>query len=129
MAKEIVAMILAGGRGSRLYALTQKTAKPAVSFGGKYRIVDFPLSNCVNSNIDTVGIATQYQPQKLNEYIGNGQPWDLDRLYGGVQGNADDAVQSYLSGTLGYDPEARCNHHDHGHGEGHACGEHGCHSK
>ena len=84
MAKEIVAMILAGGRGSRLYALTQKTAKPAVSFGGKYRIVDFPLSNCVNSNIDTVGIATQYQPQKLNEYIGNGQPWDLDRLYGGV---------------------------------------------
>ena len=68
MAKEIVAMILAGGRGSRLYALTQKTAKPAVSFGGKYRIVDFPLSNCVNSNIDTVGIATQYQPQKLNEY-------------------------------------------------------------
>ena len=84
MAKEIVAMILAGGRGSRLYALTQKTAKPAVSFGGKYRIVDFPLSNCVNSNIDTVGIATQYQPQKLNEYIGNGQPWNLDRLYGGV---------------------------------------------
>ena len=79
MAKEIVAMILAGGRGSRLYALTQKTAKPAVGFGGKYRIVDFPLSNCVNSNIDTVGIATQYQPQKLNEYIGNGQPWDLDR--------------------------------------------------
>ena len=77
MAKEIVAMILAGGRGSRLYALTQKTAKPAVSFGGKYRIVDFPLSNCVNSDIDTVGIATQYQPQKLNEYIGNGQPWDL----------------------------------------------------
>ena len=75
MAKEIVAMILAGGRGSRLYALTQKTAKPAVSFGGKYRIVDFPLSNCVNSDIDTVGIATQYQPQKLNEYIGNGQPW------------------------------------------------------
>ena len=70
MAKEIVAMILAGGRGSRLYALTQKTAKPAVSFGGKYRIVDFPLSNCVNSDIDTVGIATQYQPQKLNEYIG-----------------------------------------------------------
>ena len=73
MAKEIVAMILAGGRGSRLYALTQKTAKPAVGFGGKYRIVDFPLSNCVNSNIDTVGIATQYQPQKLNEYIGNGK--------------------------------------------------------
>lgn len=84
MAKEMVAMILAGGRGSRLYALTQKTAKPAVSFGGKYSIIDFPLSNCVNSNIDTVGIATQYQPQKLNDYIGNGQPWDLDGLYGGV---------------------------------------------
>ncbi|MFR3225592.1 MAG: glucose-1-phosphate adenylyltransferase [Blautia massiliensis (ex Durand et al. 2017)] len=84
MAKEIVAMILAGGRGSRLYALTQKTAKPAVSFGGKYRIVDFPLSNCVNSDIDTVGILTQYQPLVLNEYIGNGQPWDLDRLHGGV---------------------------------------------
>ena len=65
MAKEIVAMILAGGRGSRLYALTQKTAKPAVGFGGKYRIVDFPLSNCVNSNIDTVGIATQYQPHEF----------------------------------------------------------------
>ena len=80
MAKEIVAMILAGGRGSRLYALTQKTAKPAVSFGGKYRIVDFPLSNCVNSNIDTVGIATQYQPQKLNEYIGNGIDVGVDAV-------------------------------------------------
>jgi len=84
MAKEIVAMILAGGQGSRLYALTQKLAKPAVPFGGKYRIIDFPLSNCVNSGIDTVGILTQYQPLVLNEYIGNGQPWDLDRLYGGV---------------------------------------------
>ena len=84
MSKEMVAMILAGGQGSRLYALTQKTAKPAVSFGGKYRIIDFPISNCVNSNIDTVGICTQYQPLQLNEYIGNGQPWDLDRLYGGV---------------------------------------------
>ena len=77
-------MLLAGGQGSRLYALTQKLAKPAVPFGGKYRIIDFPLSNCVNSGIDTVGILTQYQPLVLNEYIGNGQPWDLDRLIGGV---------------------------------------------
>ena len=84
MAKEIVAMILAGGRGSRLYALTQKTAKPAVSFGGKYRIVDFPLSNCVNSGIDTVGVLTQYEPHELNVYLANGQTWDLDRLNGGV---------------------------------------------
>ena len=84
MAKEMIAMILAGGQGSRLYALTQNLAKPAVPFGGKYRIIDFPLSNCANSGIDTVGILTQYQPLVLNEYIGNGQPWDLDRLYGGV---------------------------------------------
>ena len=84
MAKEMIAMLLAGGQGSRLYALTDKLAKPAVPFGGKYRIIDFPLSNCVNSGIDTVGILTQYQPLELNEYIGNGQPWDLDRLYGGV---------------------------------------------
>ncbi|MEG2770508.1 MAG: glucose-1-phosphate adenylyltransferase, partial [Oscillospiraceae bacterium] len=82
--KECIAMLLAGGQGSRLYALTQKLAKPAVPYGGKYRIIDFPLSNCVNSGIDTVGILTQYQPMVLNEYIGNGQPWDLDRLYGGV---------------------------------------------
>ena len=84
MGKEMIAMLLAGGQGSRLYALTQKLAKPAVPFGGKYRIIDFPLSNCVNSGIDTVGILTQYQPLELNEYIGNGQPWDLDRIYGGV---------------------------------------------
>ena len=84
MAKEMIAMLLAGGQGSRLYALTEKLAKPAVPFGGKYRIIDFPLSNCINSGIDTVGILTQYQPLVLNEYIGNGQPWDLDRLYGGV---------------------------------------------
>ena len=84
MGKEMIAMLLAGGQGSRLYALTQKLAKPAVPFGGKYRIIDFPLSNCVNSGIDTVGVLTQYQPLVLNEYIGNGQPWDLDRLYGGV---------------------------------------------
>ena len=84
MAKEIVAMLLAGGQGSRLYGLTKKLAKPAVPFGGKYRIIDFPLSNCVNSGIDTVGVLTQYEPLVLNEYIGNGQHWDLDRLYGGV---------------------------------------------
>ncbi len=82
--KECVAMLLAGGQGSRLYALTTKMAKPAVPYGGKYRIIDFPLSNCVNSGIDTVGVLTQYQPLVLNDYIGNGQPWDLDRLYGGV---------------------------------------------
>ena len=83
--KEGVAMLLAGGQGSRLYALTQKTAKPSVSFGGKYRIIDFPLSNCINSGVDTVGVLTQYRPLLLNEYIGNGLPWDLDRTYGGVQ--------------------------------------------
>ena len=82
--KECVAMLLAGGQGSRLRALTRKMAKPAVSFGGKYRIIDFALSNCVNSGIDTVGVLTQYSPFFLNEYIGTGEPWDLDRLYGGV---------------------------------------------
>lgn len=82
--KEWISMILAGGRGSRLYALTTKLAKPAVPFGGKYRIIDFPLSNCVNSGIDTVGVLTQYQPLVLSEYLGNGQPWDLDRTNGGV---------------------------------------------
>jgi glucose-1-phosphate adenylyltransferase len=119
MAKEMVAMILAGGQGSRLYALTQNLAKPAVPFGGKYRIIDFPLSNCVNSGIDTVGILTQYQPLVLNEYIGNGQPWDLDRLYGGVhvlppyqqatgsdwyKGTAN-AIYQNLSFIRRYDPE------------------------
>ncbi|MBO7311130.1 MAG: glucose-1-phosphate adenylyltransferase [Clostridia bacterium] len=83
--KECVAMLLAGGQGSRLYALTEKNAKPAVPFGGKYRIIDFTLSNCVNSGIDTVGVLTQYQPLMLNDYIGNGLPWDLDRAYGGVK--------------------------------------------
>ena len=82
--KEWIAMLLAGGQGSRLYALTRDIAKPAVPFGGKYRIIDFPLSNCVNSGIDTVGVLTQYQPLQLNEYLGNGQPWDLDRIHGGV---------------------------------------------
>ncbi len=82
--KECIAMLLAGGQGSRLYDLTKKTAKPAVSFGGKYRIIDFPLSNCINSGIDTVGVLTQYQPLALNEYIGNGEPWDLDRTRGGL---------------------------------------------
>ena len=84
MKKECVAMLLAGGQGSRLKALTSKVAKPAVPFGGKFRIIDFPLSNCVNSGIDTVGVLTQYQPLELNGYIGNGQPWDLDRSDGGV---------------------------------------------
>ena len=82
--KEWIELLLAGGQGSRLYALTRNVAKPAVPFGGKYRIIDFPLSNCVNSGIDTVGVLTQYQPLELNEYIGNGQPWDLDRIHGGV---------------------------------------------
>ena len=82
--KECVAMLLAGGQGTRLYSLTKDIAKPAVSYGGKYRIIDFPLSNCINSGIDTIGVLTQYQPFALNQYIGNGQPWDLDRLNGGV---------------------------------------------
>jgi glucose-1-phosphate adenylyltransferase len=82
--KEWIAMLLAGGQGSRLYTLTRNLAKPAVPYGGKYRIIDFPLSNCVNSGIDTVGVLTQYQPLVLNEYIGTGQPWDLDRQEGGV---------------------------------------------
>ena len=83
--KECVAMLLAGGQGSRLYALTENTAKPAVIFGGKYRIIDFTLSNCINSGIDTVGVLTQYQPLVLGEHIGNGLPWDLDRAWGGVK--------------------------------------------
>lgn len=82
--KECVAMLLAGGQGSRLYVLTTKVAKPAVPFGGKYKIIDFPLSNCVNSGIDTVGVLTQYEPHALNSYIGSGQTWDLDRMRGGV---------------------------------------------
>lgn len=82
--KKCVAMLLAGGQGSRLYALTKNVAKPAVPYGGKYRLIDFPLSNCTNSGIDTVGVLTQYQPLVLNEYIGNGQPWDLDKMHGGV---------------------------------------------
>ena len=82
--KECVAMLLAGGQGSRLYVLTKNVAKPAVPFGGKYRIIDFPLSNCINSGIDTVGVLTQYEPHVLNAYIGSGQTWDLDRMRGGV---------------------------------------------
>ncbi|MBQ1230034.1 MAG: glucose-1-phosphate adenylyltransferase [Clostridia bacterium] len=117
--KECVAMLLAGGQGSRLYALTQKTAKPSVSYGGKYRIIDFPLSNCVNSGIDTVGVLTQYQPLLLNDYIGNGLPWDLDRTFGGVkilppyqgQGGADwykgtaNAIWQNMEFINRYDPE------------------------
>ncbi len=82
--KEMIAMLLAGGQGSRLGVLTSKVAKPAVSFGGKYRIIDFPLSNCINSGVDTVGVLTQYQPLRLNTHIGIGIPWDLDRNVGGV---------------------------------------------
>ena len=82
--KECIAMLLAGGQGSRLYDLTKQIAKPAVSFGGKYKIIDVPLSNCINSGIDTVGVLTQYQPFALNEYVCNGAPWDLDRIRGGL---------------------------------------------
>ena len=82
--KECVAMLLAGGQGTRLGVLTKDVAKPAVPFGGKYRIIDFPISNTINSGIDTIGVLTQYQPFELNQYIGNGQPWDLDRLNGGA---------------------------------------------
>lgn len=84
MSKKCIAMLLAGGQGSRLYALTRDVAKPGVPFGGKYRIIDFPLSNCANSGIDTVGVLTQYRPLQLNSYIGNGQAWDLDVSDGGV---------------------------------------------
>jgi len=82
--QECIAMLLAGGQGSRLGVLTRSIAKPAVPYGGKYRMIDFPLSNCVNSGIDTVGVLTQYQPLELNDYLGNGQPWDLDRANGGL---------------------------------------------
>lgn len=117
--KECIAMLLAGGQGSRLLVLTEKTAKPAVPFGGKYRIIDFPLSNCVNSELDTVGILTQYQPLELNDYIGNGQPWGLNRNYGGAhvlppyqtsgktewyKGTAN-AIYQNISFVEGYNPE------------------------
>ncbi len=112
-------MLLAGGQGSRLYALTRDMAKPAVPYGGKYRLIDFPLSNCTNSGIDTVGVLTQYQPLVLNDYIGNGQPWDLDKLHGGVhvlppyQTNAGaswyegtaNAIYQNMSFIERYDPE------------------------
>ena len=94
--KECIAMLLAGGQGSRLGVLTKNVAKPAVPFGGKYRIIDFPLSNCVNSGIDTIGVLTQYQPLELNTYIGNGQPWDLDRTNGGVA-----ILPPYMTSTRG----------------------------
>ena len=96
MKKEMIAMLLAGGQGSRLYVLTNDRAKPAVPFGGKYRIIDFTLSNCSNSGIDTVGVLTQYKPMELNAYIGTGQPWDLDRLNGGIQ-----VLPPYVTGEDG----------------------------
>ncbi len=96
MKKECIAMLLAGGQGSRLYVLTTNVAKPAVPFGGKFRLIDFPLSNCTNSGIDTVGVLTQYQPHELNAYIGTGQPWDLDRLEGGVH-----ILPPYIKGKQG----------------------------
>ena len=117
--KECVAMLLAGGQGSRLGVLTKMLAKPAVPYGGKYRIIDFPLSNCINSGIDTVGVLTQYQPLVLNSYIGGGEPWDLDRLNGGVhvlppyqkskgsdwyKGTAN-AIYQNINFIKGYDPE------------------------
>ena len=94
--KKMIAMLLAGGQGSRLGVLTKSMAKPAVPFGGKYRIIDFPLSNCVNSDIDTVGVLTQYEPLALNSYLGSGQPWDLDRMNGGVF-----VLPPYVSGSEG----------------------------
>jgi glucose-1-phosphate adenylyltransferase len=94
--KKMIAMLLAGGQGSRLGVLTKSMAKPAVPFGGKYRIIDFPLSNCVNSDIDTVGVLTQYEPLELNAYLGSGQPWDLDRMNGGVF-----VLPPYVSGSEG----------------------------
>ena len=112
-------MLLAGGRGSGLYAHKKNVARPAVPYGGKYRIIDFPLSNCVNSGIDTVGVLTQYQPLVLNDYIGNGQAWNLDRIHGGVhilppyqsnsgaqwyEGTAN-AIYQNLSFIERYDPE------------------------
>lgn len=117
--KDCVAMLLAGGQGSRLYALTENMAKPAVPYGGKYRIIDFALSNCANSGIDTVGVLTQYQPLVLHDYIGSGQPWDLDKLHGGVhvlppyqtalgaswyEGTAN-AIYQNMSFIERYDPE------------------------
>ena len=94
--KRCVAMLLAGGQGSRLYALTQNRAKPAVPYGGKYKIIDFPLSNCIHSGIDTVGVLTQYEPLELNAYIGNGATWDLDVMSGGAY-----VLPPYMKGKKG----------------------------
>ena len=111
MKKSCIAMLLAGGQGSRLYALTQNVAKPSVPFGGKYRIIDFPLSNCANSGIDTVGVLTQYRPLQLNSYIGSGQPWDLDVSDGsaGEKGSWFSGTANAIYQNIGfiesYDPE------------------------
>ena len=119
MKKEMIAMLLAGGQGSRLGVLTEKVAKPAVAFGGKYRIIDFPLSNCISSGVDTVGVLTQYQPLRLNTHIGIGIPWDLDRNVGGVtilspyekSGGAEwfagtaDAIYQNMAYMEQYDPD------------------------
>ena len=112
--KKCIAMLLAGGQGSRLAPLTENVAKPAVPFGGRYRIIDFSLSNCVNSNIDTVGVLTQYQPLELNDYLGTGDPWDLNLNYGGLHvlppyqaskgGDciSDACALAYLARAIGY---------------------------
>ncbi|MCL2463096.1 MAG: sugar phosphate nucleotidyltransferase, partial [Defluviitaleaceae bacterium] len=94
--KEIIAMLMAGGQGSRMGILSQEKAKPAISFGGKYRIIDFPMSNCINSGIDTVGVMTQYRPLLLNKHIGIGIPWDLDRSNGGVS-----ILAPHMKGEMG----------------------------
>ena len=94
--KRCIAMLLAGGQGSRLGILTSDMAKPAIPYGGKYRIIDFPLSNCTNSGIDVVGVMTQYQPLELNSYIGSGSPWDLDLSYGGIY-----VLPPYVKGKQG----------------------------
>ena len=109
--KEMIAMLLAGGQGSRLGVLTEKVAKPAVAFGGKYRIIDFPLSNCINSGIDTVGVLTQYQPLRLNTHIGIGIPWDLDKNE--ERRNRSAAIRKKYKQRMVY-RNSKCNLPEHG---------------